>query len=469
MIVKALRYTFFLALAVGLFSCSPSGETSSEARTEENAKKYNETVMHHISNANEFHVVGDIHIPLPCILYAPDKGLDMFMSSKFEHGSKAVEGYVLDDGVVKRIVGGEGLGESASLDAIEHHGDDHNAHEGDESHNAAPHDNHGEGETHDHEHEGEHDGHNHEGDDAHEHSHDGKGSGTQDEGHNHDHDAHYVEHTEDGSFVTIDGKKYELERSSTLLAFTSWFDFSISKNVFSMLLATLVLFLIFRAVAKGYKKNAGKAPKGIQSLMEPIIIFIRDEVAKPAIGHEWARFFPFILSLFFFVLINNLFGIIPFFPFSSNVTGNVGTTLALAIFTFIVTNINGNKHYWGHIFWMPGVPVFVKPILAVIEFAGLFIKPFTLFIRLFANITAGHIIILSLIGLIWNFGDYGISVGGSSVGAVVSFLFVSFINLLELFVAFLQAFIFALLSALYIGAAIEDHHHEEGHEHAHAH
>lgn len=436
--VKALKFNFLLIFIIGLFSTPMMAQDdAAAARTAKLSKEYNETVMHHIGNANEFHIVGDLHMPLPCILYAPNKGLDMFMSSKFEHGSKVVEGYVLDHGVVKRIIGGETLND-VHLDAIGH-----------ETHN-----------------EGGHDA--HEG-----HGHDGKGEGEEEHAEDGGHDAHYVEHVEvegtEKGFVYVDGKKYELERSSTLLSINSWFDLSISKNVFSMLLATLVLFLIFGAVGRGYKKRVGQAPKGIQSLMEPLILFIRDEVAIPAIGEKWEKYFPFLLSIFFFVLINNLFGIIPIFPFSSNVTGNVGTTLALAFFTFLVTNFSGNKHYWGHVFWMPGVPGFVKPILTVIELAGLFIKPFTLFIRLFANITAGHIIILSLIGLIWMFGDYGQSITGSGIGAVVSFLFVAFINLLELFVSFLQAFIFALLSALYIGAAVEEHHHEGHEDAAHAH
>jgi F-type H+-transporting ATPase subunit a len=456
--VKALNITFFLTFFFGLLFVNPAiGQEAAEERTARLAEDYNEQVMHHISNANEFHVVGDIHIPLPCILYAPSKGFDVFMSSEFEHGSKAIEGYVLDHGVAMRIIGGEALGAAATLDAVAHH-DAHGA----------------EGESHDNHDAKGHDGHNHDGHD-HGHDHDGKGSGEQD-AHSESHNAHFVyEKTsvnEEGKeevdrYVSIDHKEYKLQRSSTLLSFTSWFDFSISKNVFSMLLATIVLFLIFRTVAKGYKKRPGQAPKGIQSLMEPIIIFIRDEVAKPAIGEKWQKYFPFILSLFFFVLINNLFGIIPFFPFSANVTGNVGTTLALAFFVFLVTNMSGNKDYWKHVFWMPGIPTFVKPVLAVIEFFGLFIKPFTLFIRLFANITAGHIIILSLVGLIWSFGDYGASVGGSGIGAVLSFMFVSFINILELFVAFLQAFIFALLSALYIGSAVEEHDHHDDHAMAH--
>lgn len=400
---------------------------------------YNETVMHHISNANEFHVVGDIHVPLPCILYSPDNGLKTFMSSKFHHGAMVHEGYVLDHGVVKRLVGYEGAATGVHIDPI-----GHDAHEGEHNHDA---------------HEGEH---NHDAHEGHDHE---KGDGEKphaEEGH--DHDAHYVHHRADNSaYVTIAGKQYELEKASTVLGITSFFDFSISKNVFSMLLATLLLFIVFGAVAKGYKKREGKAPKGIQSFMEPLIIFIRDEVAIPAIGPKWEKYFPFLLSLFFFVLINNLFGLIPFFPFSSNVTGNVSTTMALAVLVFLVTNFSGNKHYWGHVLWMPGIPTFVKPILSIIEILGLFIKPFTLFIRLFANITAGHIIVLSLVGLIWQFGDMGANIGGSAIGAVVSFLFVAFMNVLELFVSFLQAFIFALLSALYIGGAVEEHHHEEAH------
>lgn len=393
--VKALKFLFSSILMVALSVTSVSDVQAQE--------DYSETVMHHISNANEFHVVGDIHIPLPCILYAPDNGFKVFMSNKFHHGSLAIEGYVLDHGTVKRIKDFDLNQSEVHLDAV--HGED-------------------------------------------------------------DHHAHYVGHNDDNSaYVFIAGKKYDLEKPSTLLNMTSWFDFSISKNVFSMLLATLILFLVFGSVSRAYKTREGKAPKGLQSLLEPIIIFIRDEVAIPAIGHKWEKFFPFLLSLFFFILINNIFGLIPFFPFSANVTGNVATTMALAIFVFLVTNLNGNKHYWEHTLWMPGIPTFVKFILTPIEVLGLFIKPFTLFIRLFANITAGHIIILSLIGLIWTFGDMGENIPGSAAGAAVSFVFVAFMNLLELFVAFLQAFIFTLLAGIYIGSAVEEGHHHEEHAH----
>lgn len=474
--MKVLKSIFLVAFLM-VFGFASFAQKS-QKELDKLSEKYNETVMHHISNANEFHVVGNIHIPLPCILYAPDQGLNVFMSSKFDHGKKAIHGYVLDHGVVKRIVDYDLSKAEADLDEAPHHGHDaHGDHGKDADH----------GESHDKkDHSGDHHDHDHDADHSGDHDHgDGKGEGEKPEEGKEDHGghgAHYVytkKVVKDGdttevSYVNIEGKPYKLEKSSVLLPgmFTSWYDFSISKNVFSMLLAALLMIFIFTGIARSYKKRDGKAPKGLQSFMEPIILFMRDEVTKPAIGPKWEKYFPFILSLFFFILFNNIFGIIPFFPFSSNVTGNVSTTLALALCTFLVVNLSGNKHYWQHIFWMPGVPVFVKPILAVIEFAGIFIKPFTLFIRLFANITAGHIIILSLIGLIWMFGSYGDSLLGSGVGGVVAFLFVGFINLLELFVAFLQAFIFALLSALYIGMAIEEHHHddhEHGHEHAAAH
>jgi len=197
--------------------------------------------------------------------------------------------------------------------------------------------------------------------------------------------------------------------------------------------------------------------------MEPFFTFIRDEVTLPMIGEKhYERFQPFIMTLFFFILVCNLLGLIPFFPGSANVTGNLGVTMALALFTFIVTNINGNAHYWQHIFWMPGIPAWVKIILTPVEILSLFIKPFSLMIRLFANISAGHIIILSLIGLMFIFGENGQDFGGAVLGGVIGGLFTAFMNLIELLVAFLQAFIFAILSASYIGAAVEEGHHGEG-------
>lgn len=175
---------------------------------------------------------------------------------------------------------------------------------------------------------------------------------------------------------------------------------------------------------------------------------------------------PFILTLFFFILFCNLLGLMPFFPGGANVTGNLAVTFVLAVFAFIITNINGNRHYWQHIFWMPGIPAWVKTILTPVEVLGLVIKPFSLMIRLFANISAGHIIILSLIGLIFVFGGNGTNFGGGVVGAIVGGAFTAFMNLIELLVAFLQAFVFSMLTASYIGAAVEDGHHDH-HDEAH--
>jgi F-type H+-transporting ATPase subunit a len=237
-----------------------------------------------------------------------------------------------------------------------------------------------------------------------------------------------------------------------------------------MFLAMLLLIFVWNRVKSKYEKNESSAPQGwLQSLMEPLFVFVQEEVSKPMIGEKhYARFQPFIMCLFFFILFCNLLGLIPFFPGSANVTGNIAVTLVLAVIVFIVTNLNGNRHYWGHIFAMPGVPKFVLVILTPVEILGLFIKPFSLMIRLFANISAGHIIILSLIGLIFVFGESGANVGGAAVGVLVGGLFTAFMNLIELLVAFLQAFIFAILAASYIGAAVEDHEHEHHAEEAHA-
>jgi F-type H+-transporting ATPase subunit a len=172
------------------------------------------------------------------------------------------------------------------------------------------------------------------------------------------------------------------------------------------------------------------------------------------------------MSLFFFILFCNLLGLMPFFPGGANVTGNLGVTFVLAVFAFIITNINGNRHYWQHIVWMPGVPAFVKLILTPVEILGLVIKPFSLMIRLFANISAGHIIILSLIGLIFVFGESGTNMGGGVMGVLIGGAFTAFMNLIELLVAFLQAFVFAMLTASYIGAAVEEGHHDH-HDEAH--
>ncbi|ARS41457.1 ATP synthase F0 subunit A [Sphingobacteriaceae bacterium GW460-11-11-14-LB5] len=242
--------------------------------------------------------------------------------------------------------------------------------------------------------------------------------------------------------VGADGKIDE-EASKSVL------DFSITKNVAAMFVAIFVILVIFISVAASYRKRVGKAPKGLQSFMEPIIIFVRDDIAKPNIGHKYAKFMPYLLTTFFFILFNNLFGLIPIFPGGANVTGNIALTFVMALGTLIIVNINGNKYYWKHIF-KPDVPFWLYPIMIPVELIGIISKPFALMVRLFANITAGHIIVLSLISLIFIFETLAI--------APVSVAFVLFMDVLELLVAFLQAFIFTLLTALFIGMAVEEHH-----------
>ncbi|MBN8859474.1 MAG: F0F1 ATP synthase subunit A [Sphingobacteriales bacterium] len=231
-------------------------------------------------------------------------------------------------------------------------------------------------------------------------------------------------------------------------------DVSITKNVASLLFTVLLLIIIFVSVANAYKKRGvTSAPKGFQSLIEPIIIFVRDEIAKPYLGDRYTAFMPFLLTIFFFIWINNLLGMVPFFPGGANVSGNIAFTLTLALFTFIITTVNGKKHYWQHIFWMPGLPVPMKIFLIPIEVMGVFIKPISLTIRLFANMTAGHILVLSLIALIF--------ILNSLAASALAVPFTVFISMIELLVGFIQAFIFAMLSALYFGMALEEHHEEE--------
>jgi F-type H+-transporting ATPase subunit a len=230
-------------------------------------------------------------------------------------------------------------------------------------------------------------------------------------------------------------------------------DFSITKNVASLLLSAVILFLVFTSVARSYVANKGKAPKGLQSFLEPIVIFVRDEIAKPNLGPKYEKYLPYLLTLFFFILANNLLGLL---PGGANLTGNIAVTLVLALITFFVTNFSGNKHYWMHLVKPTGVPLALLPIMIPVEIVGLFMKPLSLMIRLFANITAGHIIILSLLSLIFIAGKASVGTGYGVSLIVVPFTL--FMNLIELLVAFLQAFIFTLLTSMYIGSAIEDHH-----------
>ncbi len=237
-------------------------------------------------------------------------------------------------------------------------------------------------------------------------------------------------------------------------------DFSITKNVFAIFMSLIFMTWLFIYIAGMYRKRKGEAPKGVQSFLEPIIIFIRDDIAKPSIGEKrYMKYMPYLLTLFFFIFFNNLFGLIPFFPGGANVTGNIAVTMVLALFTFVITTFSANKNYWVHIVNTPGVPWWLKfpvPLMPVVEIIGIITKPFVLMVRLFANITAGHIIVLGFVSLIFIFGQ--ISVGLGYGVSIVSVAFVIFMDFLELLVALIQAYVFTLLSALYFGMATEESH-----------
>jgi F-type H+-transporting ATPase subunit a len=243
---------------------------------------------------------------------------------------------------------------------------------------------------------------------------------------------------------------------------SKFYDFSITKNVLSLFISIFLMLWIFISVAKSYKRREGQAPKGMQSLLEPIILFVRDDVAKASIGEKkYKKYMPFLLTVFFFIWINNLLGILPFFPGGANLTGNIAVTMTLALITFVIILFSAKKTYWRHVFAMPGVPMGVLVLLTPIEILGVFLRPFVLMIRLFANMLAGHIIALSFFSLIFIFGEMSSGVGYGV--AIFSLAFTIFMTMLELLVAFLQAYVFTLLSAIYFGAALEEHH--EHHEH----
>jgi len=363
------------------------------------------TAIHHISDANVYTILDWIRIPLPTILWSKEDGLKTFMSSKFgpghhDDGHYGYHGYVMHHGAVYRI------------NCPDYRTKDHFEVEGFNPKKTK----------------------NAEGKEI------------------------------DKKYAVIAGKAYELEQKTIwdggMLGggTTSFYDLSISKNVVSMILISLLMFWLFRKAATAYYKRDGQAPSGIQSFLEPMVQFIRDEAAIPFIGEKkYERFLPLLLAIFFFILGLNLWGQVPFLG-STNVTGSLTVTMVLAVIVFLVVTFLGNKHYWEHIFWMPGVPVFLKPLLAVVEILGMFIKPLTLMLRLAGNISAGHIAILSFVGLIFIFGNAGESLGGSAIGTALAVPLTLFMMAIELIVAFIQAFVFTILTASYIGAATEDHH-----------
>ena len=254
---------------------------------------------------------------------------------------------------------------------------------------------------------------------------------------------HYTYTAEKDKIKVVDANGHVDEAASKKII-----DLSITRNVVSMFLGIAILLIVFLSISSSYKKREGKAPKGLQSVLEPLIMFVRDDIAIPNMGIKYARFMPLLLTIFFFILINNLLGMIPFFPGGYNLTGNIAVTMVLSVIILLVVNLNGNKHYWKHIF-VPN-PWWLFPIMIPVEIVSIFSKPIALMIRLFANITAGHIVILSLISLIFIFKTLWVS--------PVSVVFVVFMDCIELLVAFLQAYIFTLLSSLFIGMAIEEHH-----------
>ena len=315
-------------------------------------------IMEHIGDSHDYHFFDwkghPVSLPLPVILYSPQRGFTSFLSSKFEHGHAAYNGYKLEH-------------------------------------------------------------------------------------------THIVPVKADGS-IDETVKVYDL---------------SLTKNAVQMLLSSLILLLIMISVANRYKKNGSTtAPTGLQNAVEPVITFIREEVAKVNLGRKYHKYMPYLLTVFFFILINNIFGLIPGL---ANVTGNIAFTLVLAAISLLVIVFSSNSHFWGHIFWPPGVPILVKFILIPVELAGVFIKPIALMIRLFANMVAGHIVITCFIMLIFIFG--GMSKVAGWGFSPVSIAFTVFIYFIEILVAFIQAFIFTNLTAVFIGQACEGSHDDvDGHD-----
>lgn len=374
---KVLSAVFLGMLTLAFSQVSAASEGKYDAK---------EFAMHHVADSHEWHIVGGLTIPLPCIVI--HDGLNVFMSNKLPEVHHGAEMVVEEEDHTTAV--------DNDMAEIENHATDHHATTHHETYNGFYY--------------------NESGKIAH----------------------------EDGGFLL---------------------DLSITKNVATLILVALIMFFVFTSVAKAYGRRVGQAPKGLQSFMEPLILFVRDEVVKPNLGKKTDRYLPFLLTVFFFIWISNMMGLIPLIS-NPNLTGNIAVTCALALMTFLITNLHANKYYWGHIFNPPGVPLAIKFILVPIELAGVFIKPVALMIRLFANITAGHIIIISLVGLIFVFGNAGASLGGGIGGAAVAVPFTLFMSFLELLVAFLQAFIFTMLSALFISLAQEEHHHDDHAEHA---
>lgn len=285
----------------------------------------------------------------------------------------------------------------------------------------------------------------------------------------HDDDAQVIVDRNGLKFTKLHSIIYELEANASSISFdeehhptnaSKVLDFSITKSVAGMLIAGLLMILAFRALASGYKKSA--IPKGFARVLEPLVLYVRDEIARPNIGEKhYRKYMGFLLTVFFFIWILNLMGLT---PLGFNVTGQIAVTVCLALFTFFIVQFSGNKDYWKHIFWMPGVPILMKIALIPVELLGILTKPFALLVRLFANITAGHSIVMGITALmILLKAQFG------TVGATgISVLLTLFLSVIEVLVAFLQAYIFTMLSSLFIGMAVAEHDHDHEHD-AHDH
>ena len=338
------RKIYKLLLSVVLISVPMLNVFAEDQRTEGEAFNPTPHILHHIADSYEWHLWGNVSIPLPVILYS-EGNWDVFMSSSFNHGKSKVK---RGDRTYK----------------IDHH--------------------------------------------------------------------HIVEEN---------NKKF--------------INLSITKNVASMMLSVILLAFLMIRVSNSYKSTSS-SPKGLQSFLEPVILFVREDIIKSNIGPKHEKYTMFLLTVFFFILINNLLGLT---PGAANVTGNISVTFVLSLFTFVIITFSANKGYWKHLVKPPGTPIALLPIMIPIEIFGVFTKPFALMIRLFANITAGHIIIFSLISLIFVASNNGTNaIAGWSV-APISVAFVLFIFLIEILVSFLQAYIFTLLSAVFIGLAVKEEDH----------
>ncbi len=395
---KALKSfgAFLTAACMLVFSSTAFASAEGEGKF-----KAGDMILHHIADAHQIHIIGKVYIPLPVILWHNGQ-LEVFSSSRFwdgftPSGDLKFKSYTAPSGVTY-------FNHHEIIEVVDGHAEHH---------------------------------------------------------HDHSESMQHATSTEDIQHIVEDVVAEEQAILAETANHVHPLDFSITKSVLGMFLIIILMAWLFISIAKAYKKREGQAPKGLQNFVEPLILFIRDEVVIPSIGKKKAgKYLPFLLTVFFFIWMCNMLGLVPFIG-GFNITGTIGVTLVLAAIVFIITTVSGNAHYWGHIFWPPGVPTAIKFILVPIEILGMFIKPTVLMIRLTANITAGHIIILAFVSLVLMFGQNS-EVAGYSVG-IGAVLFMVFMFFIELLVAFLQAYVFTLLAALYFGDATQEHHHEEAH------